>query len=508
MKKFFQNSFVLITYTTLTVPLGFFLRLVYANNLSITEFGLFYAILNFFGLVSVFNDLGFAETQSYFIPKFHVKGEHHKIKAALKVAVINQVITTSFFTLTLLLLSNFISVHFFKHPEAIFAFRFMIVYYILSDILTNISILFYAYREPKIYGSTEVVRLTLTLLSVVIFLGIFPQEKLLAVVWGWVAVYIAMVVGYGLLFLKRHGSVLKAPHYPIREIYREFIPFAVPSAVKGGASIIMNNTSVSLLTYLKGVESVAIYNIAQPVANVVFIFVTPIASLLGPITVEFDAKKNYKDMQQMIQAVLDLGVFLLLPAILSLMIYSYEIIDFLFKSKYTYASVTLRFFAVYIFFVVLNQFIYNIVAGLGIPKERMKIMYGSAGINLFFCLVLIPFLSANGAVCAGIAANIFLMFGGLYLLRKKTKIVLPWRIYLKLIGLSVFFVLLNYVLIHLFALSNIFLKVGVNGIISGGIYLFIGIFILKIVNVEEIKRVWALRSTGKVKGKVKKKLKK
>jgi len=84
IKAFIKNSTILTTYALISIPLGYAVRLLYANNLSIAEFGLFYALLNFFGFVGVFNDLGFSETQRYFIPRYLAKNEFHKVKAAIK----------------------------------------------------------------------------------------------------------------------------------------------------------------------------------------------------------------------------------------------------------------------------------------------------------------------------------------------------------------------------------------------------------------------------------------
>lgn len=488
LRNFFKNSFVLVTYTTLTLPLGFALRLLYANNLTVTEFGLFYAILNLFGLISIFNDLGFAETQSYFIPRYHAKGEKHKVKAAVYVAIINQILTTTVFATLCFVLASWISRYYFKIPEATVYFQMMTIYYVFSDILTNISILFYAHQEAKIYGSTEVVRLSLTLLFVFLLFTFSPGQKLLDVVWSWAAVYAVMVIGYGMLFFVRHRDIFQNPkNYPIKKIYQEYIPFAIPSAVKGGASILMSNTALFLLTYFKGVESVAVYNVAQPVANIVYIFVTPIASLLAPIAIKLNAQKKLSQISIILKSIMELGVFLLLPVVVALIVYSYEIIDVLFRGKYNFASLTLKFFAVYIFFVVMNQFLSSIVVGLGAPKERMRIMYISAITNGIACLLFIPWWGAIGAVVAGVAANITMFTLGYLLLKRTAKTFFPFNEYAKMLFLVFLFVLVNYAGAHLLISWNLYVRILLSLGSATLIYFGLGIFYFKIIDWEYIE---------------------
>ena len=55
--------------------------LVLRNVFSVQEVGLYLSILGFFGLLSIFRDLGLAETLNYYGVKFHERQNYKKLKS-------------------------------------------------------------------------------------------------------------------------------------------------------------------------------------------------------------------------------------------------------------------------------------------------------------------------------------------------------------------------------------------------------------------------------------------
>jgi len=473
----------------IAIPLGYIVRLFYANNLTVSEFGLFYALLNFFGFIGVFTDLGFSETQTYFLPRYLAKKEYHKVKAAIIASFINKIVATLFMSVILFFLSQFLSQSFFRSPQAFMALRLMILYWFLSNILTNLCELFYSYRDAIIYGSTEVVRLSLTLCSIALFFYVLPNEKLHAVIWGWIAVYVVMFICYAVLFMKKHGSVFLSKKYSLVHIYKEFIPFLIPTALRSGIQTLLNNSTVMILTYLRGVEAVALYNIAQPIANILLLFITPLASLLLPVTIEFDVKKQHHKIKQIIRMILNVGVFVLVPFVLLLSLYSYEIIALLFKSVYTQASLLLKIAAFQIFIVIINNFISTIVSGFGIPKQRAKIFGIAAVINILLSFVLIMLWDTQGAMVAGAVTYIFMVYSWIRLIRTKMEFSMPWNNYIRIIILACIFVVFHIYGGSFIHISNIYIKISVVSLLSLMLYFGIGIFAFNIVDMSFLKKL-------------------
>lgn len=475
----------------ISIPLGYVVRLLYANNLSISEFGLFYALLNFFGFISVFNDLGFSETLRYFIPRYVVKHEKRKIKSAVIAAFITKCTYTIIVGSLLYICAGFFSAQFFKVPEAAHAIRIMIIYWFLSGMMSVLCDIFFAYKEAAIYGSTEVVRMILTVCIVFISFSLYPADKFYIVIWGWIAVYAVMVLIYSLIFFKKHRKIFQAKKYPFLKIYREFTPYMIPTAIQSGILTLLNNSTVMLLTFLKGVEAVALYNIAQPIANILLLFIQPLSSLLLPVTIEFDVKKEHHKIRQILMVILNFGVFFLLPFTVLLCMYSYEIISLLFKSVYTQASFFLKLASFQIFFVILNNFILVVVSGFGLPKERAKVIGYATGINLLLSGILIYIWGVSGAFIAGLSTYIFMSSRWIGLIRSKLSFSIPWKNYGKIFVLILLFVAVSSLGSSYISIENIYIKICVVSSISLFVYFSLGIFVCNIVDISFLKRLMA-----------------
>ena len=467
--------------------MGYLIRLLYANNLSVSEFGLFYAILSFFGLASVFTDVGFSETQRYFLPRYIAKRQVSKIKAAVTVSVLSKTLFTLLASAVIVLLSTYLGIHFFRMPEASVALRLMILYWILSNALSVLSDVFFAYKDAAIYGSTEVLRMVLTAGSIPFFFYIFPNSKFYAILWGWVAVYCVMLLVYVGLFVKRHGEIFLSKSFPIRNICTEYIPFLIPTAIQGGIQTILNNSTVMILTFMQGVGAVAMYNVAQPIANILLLFIQPLAALLLPITIEFDVTKQHGKIRRILQVVLNLGVFVLLPFVLLLVVYSYEAIALLFKSVYTQASGLLKVASFQIFIIIMNNFINTIATGFGMPRERARVFAVAAILNIILSVVMIRVFGTIGALLAGCVTYSYMVLSWLRLIRTKLPFIVPWRNYGMISILSATFVALQFVLRSVIHFSNLYITIGVVSIASLTIYFVLGIFVFKIIDVSLIR---------------------
>ena len=75
--------------------LGYLVRVILAKNLSMEEFGLFYAVFAFLGLIGIFKSFGFDKALAKFIPEFIHKKENNFIKSSIIYVALIQIITNS-----------------------------------------------------------------------------------------------------------------------------------------------------------------------------------------------------------------------------------------------------------------------------------------------------------------------------------------------------------------------------------------------------------------------------
>lgn len=491
MQKLIRNAFFLTVYTVLAIPLGYLVRLQFSQYLTIEEFGLFYAIIGFFGLIGIFNDLGFSDTQIFFLPKYLQNKEYHKIKAAIKVQLLNQLVTTLLISAVIFFGANYLSHNFFHYDNATPIILLMIIYFIASDFFKNTQTLFTAFQERTIIGSSEFIRLSLTTITLFLAFNIFRVEGLMIVAWIWTIIYIFIAVIYSVIFVKQHPEIFKAGYYPIREIYKEFIPFSISILLINSASVIFPATSSFLLTYFRGVREVALYNIAEPISNILLTFVTPLSSLLFPLSSQLDELKDQASILKLINSILNLGVFILLPLIATLVFYASESITFLFGSKFLAASTALQIFAFYVLFTVLNKFIFNIITGLGMQSKRTRLIYIAAIINTLLAFFLIPVYGVVGAVISITISQLVLFTGGVWILNNKIHFSLPLINYCKMLVLLIGYILIELLFKQISSVYTesqfvLFILKATTGIC---LYYAIGIFIFKITDLRVILNI-------------------
>ena len=76
-----------------TAPIGYLLRMLVSNSLSVAEVGIFYSVWGLIGLIATYSDLGLTEALMYFIPKYRIAGEKSKVRLTILVSFLMQMLT-------------------------------------------------------------------------------------------------------------------------------------------------------------------------------------------------------------------------------------------------------------------------------------------------------------------------------------------------------------------------------------------------------------------------------
>jgi len=485
IKKFITNSFFLSFYTFFAAVLAYFFRLYLAKNLSLASYGLFYIILDFFAFISAFNDLGFSETQAFFIPKYVVKKRLDKIKAVVKVQLFNQFCSTFLISIIVFFAADFLAINIFHEPAAALPLKIALIFFMANDFLMNTKILFYAFQEAKFYGSTDLLKFVFSLpLIMILFTFLGKDLNILLYLWGGITLVIALFFFF--LFLIKHKEVVKAPYYSMVNIYKEFFPYLLPTVLSNNFNIFLTASTNILLVFFQGLEVVALYNIAQPIANILLIFLRPIANLLMPIISQADETGQEKQLKSIMGLILNTGVFILLPIPLLLTFYAKESIIFLFGSQFIGATWSLRILSFYLFFNILQDFLVKVLIGLGLQKKRLKLLTLASILNFGFSLLLIPIFGATGAILANSLSVMIFILGSLNLIKEKIKFHLPIKNYIKMLILIFVFILLNLFLKKFSAvdLKVQFILFSLKASFTVICYYLLGIFVLQIINLQ------------------------
>lgn len=428
--RLLKGSSVIFFFTIITSPLGYLIRMIFSRSLSIEEYGLIYAMLSFFALLTMVNDLGFGHAVSYFVPKFINQGKFKLGWLLYRYDQIIEVVTSLCIAALLLLTSNFWVTLFFKHPSAYPLLWLFSIYLIGNAVISSIQKLLIGLQKESQYSSIEFIRLGFTFL----FSGAFFLFDVTNILWyasAFVAGYVLVATVF-LFYIQRykHESV---PLVWKPKLIKKCFAYAVPTFFSTSLFILINYTDMIFLTAFQTIEQVGLYNIIFPIVSVATLLLEPMRKMLVPLVSELHEKKKFGEISVLVN---QLMVFVPLASLyfsLFILMFPESVISLLFGYKWVaQATLFLQIMSVGYLPLILMTYLTAVVNGLGRIKERLRMTTVLAAVSVT--------LGSLGAYMYGIAgvigANIVVYGLALLLLitilKKDVQIKMPLLPYLSM----------------------------------------------------------------------------
>lgn len=92
-QKLIKKGFWLYFFMLLTAPVGYIIKVLVSNTLSVEDVGIFYSVFGLMMLFSSYHDLGLTEALQYYLPKYWIHKEYDKYKTILYITILAQIIT-------------------------------------------------------------------------------------------------------------------------------------------------------------------------------------------------------------------------------------------------------------------------------------------------------------------------------------------------------------------------------------------------------------------------------
>ncbi|MFH1424510.1 MAG: oligosaccharide flippase family protein [archaeon] len=471
----FKQTFWMYTFAYLAAPLGYLIRVIYARSFAVEEFGLIYSIIGLISLISIFNDFGFTETLNYHATRFYEKKEYSKVKGSLIFAFLMQCSTALILALLFYFLSPYLAEHYFRTEIAVSTFRWFLLYLIFFNISRPIIQIFVATHNYYYGNLAEFLRnvMVLVLSGLMIFYAPLKTTDYVGAVWG-ISVF-SLVALFYFLSKKKFPEIYKSKADLSRGLYRKLFNYAIIVIVGNGAMIFLSTMDVVLLTYLRNLYEVGLYSIALALALVLTTLTGPMVGIVFPLVSKLNVNKDNEGIKKIIGIVYNTGLYLILPALVIFVVYPSEIISLLFGGKYTLAANALIVLSFAYFLNVFGSFNFQMMAGLGLIKERMKIFYISAFVNFVADVVLILSYGMIGAALGTLITMVVLFSLSYHLIARRFAVILNKKAIGKTVASSILIFFIIYFLKGAIT-TNIFIEIGIILAISGSIYASIGHF--------------------------------
>jgi O-antigen/teichoic acid export membrane protein len=252
------------------------------------------------------------------------------------------------------------------------------------------------------------------------------------------------IVAFGLISLKMYGTVkaftfsyaagtavgmiatLWVLRKDLRGLFSGFSPTrlkailtsAWPFAISGLLSVLMLNTDIIIIGWLKGAESVGLYSAGQRIVQVLYLLPSIAYISLLPTFARLANKDNQK-LRRILESAITLVFLFAIPASVGGFLLGKSIIPFIFGAGYSGASLAFRILILTLLVdfpvMILSSFIFSF------DKQKNITIYSAIGgfSNVIFDLIFIPMFGIAGSSLATLLAQ-FLSMRYLWWVAKKT----------------------------------------------------------------------------------------
>lgn len=487
-KKAARGAAIILSFSIVALFFAYLLRLLLARNLTVEEYGLFYAVFALFTFIILLKDIGLIRALARFTPEFKVKKRYDLIKNSFVFIFSFQFITSALITFLFIIFSDFIAVNYFHNINASLVIKILALAFWLKPLVLVCGGAFQGFQKMGHYASIDLIRSILVL--ALSFIG-FKISKGLVVpsVAYLITPMLLLIIFVPILLKKVFPEFLKEKFAIDKELIKKLFNFGILAMVGVASWLIVGYIDVFILTYFAGLEQVGLYNASLPVAMLLSYFGLALATVILPITAELWAKKDKMRLISGIKQLYKYSFVLVTPFALIMFCFPELILGLLFGKSYILASNSLRILSLGFIMLTISRVNFEIILGIGKPEINARIAVIALLFNLILNLILIAVFGL-GIIGASITAflTFFIMLSlSLASLRKSANIRIPLQLWLKNILIGFIFVLIVLFLRRLFILNPYFeaiLVIGIAGLVYCGL-----LFVFKIVSIQEIKNL-------------------
>ena len=481
-KRIIKGASYFFIFSILAAIAGYGLRFILARNLSVEDFGLFYAVFSFVLFFSLFKDLGMGSALAKFVAEYKAKKQFDHVKSLFVYISGMQLISVLLFALVIFFLRGFLAENYFHEARAVSLLVVILGWFILITIQDAILFMFYGLQNFLIYSMRDFLKSFMPLIFVLLFL--FFGFNYLSPAYSYLFASICIIIVLLPILLKqfnfsKHKLVVPKP------LMKKIFAFSIPVMLTTVGGMIMGYTDTIFLTLFRSLKEVGIYNVVLPTTLLFLIFGKSIAQVMFPISSELWAKKKKKEMGIYMGLMYKYVYLVAMPFALTLIIFSDLFLKFFFGPEYLPGSLALK-------ILLIGSLVYSVadvnnttMAGIGKPKIVTQIILAGAVLNIILNLLLIPLYGITGAALASAISYVLVFVFGLWKTTKTISIKIPFWNWLKILFSGGIFVLVSLLLRQVLFL-NPWLELIVFSTISFLVYLIL-VLLLKVISIKEIK---------------------
>ncbi len=382
-------------------PIGYFIKILVAWHVSVSDLGILYGVISLVTLLTAFSDLGMSEMMKYYIPKYETQKKYDEIKSILTYAALTQVCTGIILWVIFFAWAEWIGIHYFSSPEATQTIKVFSLFFLWINIFQIIITAFLAMQNTFWYKCLELIRMWTILFMTAIF-AFTDVSDLATYASSWIIwLYIWVIVWVIVFFAKWYRwDLAEARIIWSWKLAKKVFSYAIMTFLSAQAAIILSQVDMQMIILLLSTQDAWYYSVYLSLIMIPFLLIWPIFPLLTPLCSNLYEQKSFDKIAQLKTffqkyfglAGISFGIFLF--------IFWKYIVSVLFWNTFLLSGYILQFSSLFLVWNFLLQINFAILSGIGKVAIRFKIIVASIWINIILNYFFIQAFGVAGAALA------------------------------------------------------------------------------------------------------------
>ncbi len=444
--KLLKGASIIFIASIISSLFGYLIRIFLARKLSPGEFGLFFAIYNVILLIGWIKGFGLNSAIGKYIPQYSVEKNNDGIKSILIFVTVFTLLSNLLFLAIIYFFPVDIITNYFQSDTAKSILLALFAYIFIDGFSNILNGYFLSVYRFVLYSLKDII-----IRGVVLLFIIFAAD--LTVLEAAIAYAAASLLNLfvSLIYFFKSFSFFQYKLKISKENSKELFKFGFPLMIRDFFGIIMARVDNLILVFFRPLVEVGIYNVILPTADMLLIFSRPFGRIMFPLSSELFSLNQYDKINSLLQKIQKHLLLLLIPFLVTLIVFSGFILKTLFGAEYEVGYIGLDLLAFGFLFNSLSIVSYSVLMGIGKQTSGAVATIASNILNAALTLLLVPYFGKFesgyvGAIIGTVISSIVLFFWISSILRKTINYTFPIKHTLILIFIGLFIAGIGYFL--------------------------------------------------------------
>ncbi len=426
MKDVAKNSTTVIFLSFVATILGYLLRLFLARNLSISDYGLFYAVLAFVGFFATFRDPGLSTALVKMVPEFMAKGDFGRIKTSAFFVLSVQLAIGLLIVVPMIVFSEWLAANYFGTTAAAIPLQIISLSFMVSVVMSLLQSVFQGMKKMFYFALVEPLRLSSVFVVSALLIGLGVSGPS----YGYLAASI-IVTATLFLLLARTSPIFNAKMEADKHLFKKLFLFGLPLFAGGLGSIAINYADTIVLTVSRSLYEVGLYQAALPTSQLLWFFVGGISSVLLPTVSSLWSEGKKNEVSDGILILAKVIFMAITPVVIVFVAFPEIILRMLFGELFMAAAQSLQILSVGAIFYTFYLIFVTVLIAVGKPVLYTKMWLGVGLASVALNLIMTPVVGISGAALSMSASYALGLAVSVIYLRKLMVVKFPLQGMLK-----------------------------------------------------------------------------